>query len=332
MKRVAEIWQEQGISVTPLYARPTPLPDAASPVSPSDGGAVVEPVTELFAKCDAWTAKEWLQRLVKAANRRDQAVRDRDDLSFATYNNIASSTASRIAREFADEIFAALSRPSVAEGAVAVAALLQPDGLSMSDGEIRLFYANLDEAAEAYDAIEALVSQPLPQAGAESELVEPVAWMHPIGAIWRQDNYPAGMDFTTGGWIPLVPAASIAQLQQRIAELDAECVTSMKTIAHERAAREAAERERDEAKAATVAIERGMVRKRKALAASEAKLAEVKREAVAVVDPFAAMFDAMAENGKPDDKEVYGYNDAILRRSDFRRARSFRASMERKNG
>lgn len=41
---------------------------------------------------------------------------------------------------------------------------------------------------------------PLPEA-------EPVAWMHPNGAIWRADNYPAGMDFSTDGWIPLLPAA-----------------------------------------------------------------------------------------------------------------------------
>ena len=48
---------------------------------------------------------------------------------------------------------------------------------------------------------------------------EPVAWIHPNGAIWRADNHPAGMDFTQGGWIPLVPltASSSAAL---IAERD----------------------------------------------------------------------------------------------------------------
>lgn len=35
------------------------------------------------------------------------------------------------------------------------------------------------------------------------EAQEPVAWMHPNGAIWRADNYPAGIDFTKDGWIAL---------------------------------------------------------------------------------------------------------------------------------
>jgi hypothetical protein len=51
------------------------------------------------------------------------------------------------------------------------------------------------------DAIAALHTDPC----------EPVAYMHPIGAIWRDDNYPAGMDFTKDGWIPLYasPAPSL---------------------------------------------------------------------------------------------------------------------------
>lgn len=32
---------------------------------------------------------------------------------------------------------------------------------------------------------------------------EPFAYAHPNGAIWRTDNYPAGMDFTKDGWFPL---------------------------------------------------------------------------------------------------------------------------------
>lgn len=32
---------------------------------------------------------------------------------------------------------------------------------------------------------------------------EPFAYAHPIGAIWRLDNYPAGMDFSRDGWFPL---------------------------------------------------------------------------------------------------------------------------------
>ena len=34
------------------------------------------------------------------------------------------------------------------------------------------------------------------------------AYMHRNGAIWRSDNYPAGMDFTEDGWTPLVALAA----------------------------------------------------------------------------------------------------------------------------
>jgi hypothetical protein len=36
---------------------------------------------------------------------------------------------------------------------------------------------------------------------------EPFAYAHPLGAIWRLDNYPAGMDFTKDGWFPLYRSA-----------------------------------------------------------------------------------------------------------------------------
>lgn len=32
---------------------------------------------------------------------------------------------------------------------------------------------------------------------------EPFAYAHPNGAIWRADNYPAGMDFAEDGWFAL---------------------------------------------------------------------------------------------------------------------------------
>lgn len=35
---------------------------------------------------------------------------------------------------------------------------------------------------------------------------EAVAYMHPIGAIWRANNYPAGIDFSKDGWVPLYAA------------------------------------------------------------------------------------------------------------------------------
>lgn len=72
-------------------------------------------INELFAKCDGWHAKEWFERLVKAVDSRNEAVRSGDEIAFATHNNIASSSASRLAMEFRDEIRAALSSAAVAE-------------------------------------------------------------------------------------------------------------------------------------------------------------------------------------------------------------------------
>src|SRR5690606_30352022 len=72
-------------------------------------------INELFSKCDGWNAKEWFERLVKAVDSRNEAVRSGDEIAFATHNNIASSSASRLAMEFRDEIRAALSSAAVAE-------------------------------------------------------------------------------------------------------------------------------------------------------------------------------------------------------------------------
>lgn len=50
---------------------------------------------------------------------------------------------------------------------------------------------------------------------------EPMAYMHPNGAIWRADNYPAGMDFSKNGWIALYapqPALAVEGLSDEAME------------------------------------------------------------------------------------------------------------------
>jgi len=47
---------------------------------------------------------------------------------------------------------------------------------------------------------------------------EPFAYAHPLGAIWRLDNYPAGMDFTKDGWFPLYRQTPSPQTNLRLPE------------------------------------------------------------------------------------------------------------------
>ncbi|ATN32863.1 hypothetical protein ACO34A_03485 [Rhizobium sp. ACO-34A] len=49
----------------------------------------------------------------------------------------------------------------------------------------------------------------------------PVAYMHPTGSIWRLDNYPAGMDFSKDGWIPLYAAPQPAAIKVKALERQA---------------------------------------------------------------------------------------------------------------
>jgi hypothetical protein len=48
----------------------------------------------------------------------------------------------------------------------------------------------------------------------------PFAYAHQFGAIWRADNYPAGMDFTEPGWTPLyaIDPAFLARIEALEAE------------------------------------------------------------------------------------------------------------------
>lgn len=58
---------------------------------------------------DAWGPLEWFDRLAKAVHARSQAVRDKDDIAFETYNNIASSSATRLVSDFEDKVRMALT-------------------------------------------------------------------------------------------------------------------------------------------------------------------------------------------------------------------------------
>jgi hypothetical protein len=138
--------------------------------------------------------------------------------------------------------------------------------------------------------------------------VEPVAWVHPFGAIWRADNCPADIDFSNDGWIPLVPASSIASLSERLAEAERERDEHerMRTVyvissQEEHAARLAAEHQRDELRA---------------------KLAEARE----IIEPFAKIASEYSPREDDDfnimaDKDVLGEK-LTLRK--FRRARAFR--------
>jgi len=239
---------------------------AASPAVPSS-------VEALDIETQAWECDKWPVWLHNIVDRTNEAA-DRLDMS------------SEQACAYA--VLATLSRPSVAEGAVK--ALEWVDRVTARAESLERIGAT-EDAADLRALLAALVSQPLPQAGAET--IGPWGWANKNDAVtrfghkkWRE----LGHELT-----PLYSAASIAQLQQRIAELDAECVTSMKTIADERAAREAA----------------------------EAKLAE----AVEVLEPFAAIKFAWrgdhVELAACSRDEIDGV--LSLTMGDFRRARSFRA-------
>ncbi len=58
---------------------------------------------------DAWGPLEWFDRLAKAVHARSQAVRDKDDIAFETYKNIASSSATRLVSDFEDKVRMALT-------------------------------------------------------------------------------------------------------------------------------------------------------------------------------------------------------------------------------
>lgn len=68
-------------------------------------------VERLFPNCDGWGAKDWFERLVHAVEQRDifAASGHADSVQFQTHNNIAAASASRLAREFKDEVLSALS-------------------------------------------------------------------------------------------------------------------------------------------------------------------------------------------------------------------------------
>lgn len=63
-------------------------------------------------------------------------------------------------------------------------------------------------------------------------------------------------------------------------------------------------------------LEAEVARLTAALAAEESRSGRLAE----ALKPFAVVFQQMANNGKEDDRSVWGYNDAMLKRGDFRRA------------
>lgn len=58
---------------------------------------------------DAWGPLEWFDRLAKAVHARSRSVSEKDDLSFELYQNIASSSATRLVTDFEGKVRMALA-------------------------------------------------------------------------------------------------------------------------------------------------------------------------------------------------------------------------------
>ncbi len=67
------------------------------------------PMSFYSENVDAWGPLEWFDRLAKAVHARSRVVRDKDDIAFETYKNIASSSATRLVSDFEDKVRMALT-------------------------------------------------------------------------------------------------------------------------------------------------------------------------------------------------------------------------------
>ena len=273
---------------------------------------------------------------------------------------------------------AALSRPSVAEGAVkALEWRYIPDAFppmwitkttigsyhieeaAGSDSpSFDLFnpmagpmgnYEGLDEAKAAAQADyesrirSALVSQPLP-AGAESDLVGRLLKQVPVIGRYEQKFkcWPGDNDFADSAALLKESATTIAQLQQRIAEVERErdAAENGKDYVRKvwKARAEAAERERDalvsyiDPGGDPVLVSRiimNSIENEVRAEAAEAKLAEAVEEMKALDQAYVNLLESGRDRiiffgGTCDPVDVMEGKDPALRR-----ARSFKASMEK---
>ncbi len=63
----------------------------------------------LFPNCDAWGAAQWFERLANAVMEHDKAIVAGNELSAATYRNIAASSATELVRGYRTQIRNALA-------------------------------------------------------------------------------------------------------------------------------------------------------------------------------------------------------------------------------
>jgi hypothetical protein len=63
-----------------------------------------------------------------------------------------------------------------------------------------------------------------------SEKMEPVAFMHPLGAIWRADNCPSHLCPPEDGWIFLYTAEQVKELTERLEKAEAALAEARKVI------------------------------------------------------------------------------------------------------
>lgn len=67
------------------------------------------PMSFFSDNVDAWGPLEWFDRLTKAVHARNRSVGEKDELSFEFYQNIASSSATRLVSDFEDKVRMALT-------------------------------------------------------------------------------------------------------------------------------------------------------------------------------------------------------------------------------
>jgi hypothetical protein len=116
-------------------------------------------VEKLFPNVDAWGAAEWFERLVAAVEARDRCVLAGDEIGVDTQRMIASATASRIAREYADTIRTALAAPAPSSADLGVLEALKFIADNRQDDGL---LSNADVARAALATREAQAADPAP--------------------------------------------------------------------------------------------------------------------------------------------------------------------------
>jgi hypothetical protein len=87
------------------------------------------------------------------------------------------------------------------------------DGMSVNDISVKITALRNELFKDAMAAGAKDARAELKQLRREAVELELRAYWHPVGAIWRIDNYPAGIDFSRDGWVPLYARAFVEKHQ-----------------------------------------------------------------------------------------------------------------------